>query len=133
LFGDDVLDIDLVGMKNVVVVYVTDLADGLAHDFVDGQDSAERFVLGQTGNRDLAANDNDVAFGVGLAGDPTMSILRDAGIKDRVGNCVANFVGVTFTDGFGRKNVTARHNKKWRVISDAGQEQSSCQQHIDQS
>jgi hypothetical protein len=98
LFGDDVLDVDLVGVKNVVVVDVTDLAHGLAHDFVDRQNSAERFVLGQIGNRDLAAHHNDVAFGVGFAGDPTMPILRDAGIKDRVRNCVADFIGMTFTD-----------------------------------
>ena len=38
LFGDDVLDVDLVGVKNVVVVHVTDLAHRLANDLVDWQD-----------------------------------------------------------------------------------------------
>ncbi len=32
LAGDDVLNVDLVGVKNVVVVHVTDLAHGIAHD-----------------------------------------------------------------------------------------------------
>ena len=111
LFGDDVLDVDLVGMKNVVVVHVTDLSNCIAHDFVDRQNSAERFVFGKIWNRDLAADDHDVALGVGFARDATMSILPDACVEDGVGNGVANFIGMTFPDRFGRKNVATGHKE----------------------
>src|SRR5205085_7269288 len=106
LFGDDILDVDLVGVKNIVFVHVTDFANSFAHDLVDWQNGGERFVLGQIRNRNFAADDDDVAFRVSFASDPTMSILRDTGIENGVRNSVANFVGVTFTDRFGRKNVT---------------------------
>ncbi len=105
LFGDDVLDVDLVRVKDIIVVYVTDLAHGLTDDFVDRKNRAERFVVSQIWNRDLPTNDNDIALGVGLAGNTTASILFNAGVENGIRNRVANFVGVTFTDGFGRKNV----------------------------
>jgi hypothetical protein len=44
-----------------------------------------------------------------------MSILPDAGVEDRVGNGVANFVGVTFTDRLRGKDVASRHKT---VMSD---------------
>jgi hypothetical protein len=36
-------------------------------------------------------------------------VLSKAGVKDRVGDGVADFVRVTFTHGFGGKNVSAWH------------------------
>src|SRR2546421_9871554 len=111
LFGDDILDVDLVGMKNVVVIHVTDLAHSLADDFVDRQNSAERFVFGKTWNRDLATDDHDVALGVGFAGDATMSISPDAGIEDSIGNEVGRFIWMPFPYRFGRKNVATGHKE----------------------
>ena len=60
-------------------------------------------------NRDLAADDDQVALGVGLAGDAAVFVLGQTGVEDRVGNRVANFIGVTFTNGFGRKDETTSH------------------------
>ena len=44
LVGDDVVDENLVGVKNVVVIHVTDLADGVADDLVDRYDDVERLA-----------------------------------------------------------------------------------------
>jgi hypothetical protein len=100
LAGNDVANEDPVGVEDVIIVHVADLAHGIAHDL----------DIIQFGFRsDLAADDDDVAFGVGLASDPAVGILRQARIEHRIGNRVANFVGVTFPNGFGRKNVTTRH------------------------
>ena len=52
---------------------------------------------------DFAADDDDVAFGVGLASDAAVRILRQAGVEHRIGNGVANFVRMAFADGFGEK------------------------------
>ena len=38
LAGDDVLNIDLVGVENVVVVHVADLTHGIADDLIDRDD-----------------------------------------------------------------------------------------------
>ena len=109
LTGDDVLNVNFVGVKNIVLIHVADLTDGVAHDLIDRHDRFKRLVVRQIRNRDFAADDDRVALGEGLASDPAMGILRQARIKHRIGNGVANFVGVTFPDGFGRKNVTTRH------------------------
>ena len=45
LAGDDVLDVDLVRVKNVVVVHVTDLAHAIAHDFRNWNDGFERTIF----------------------------------------------------------------------------------------
>jgi hypothetical protein len=100
LAGDDVGNEDPVSMKNVIVVHVADLAYRIANEL-------DIIQFGLRSN--LAADDDDVALGVGFAGDPAMRILREAGIEHRIGNCVANFIWVTFPDGFGRENVTTRH------------------------
>ena len=75
---------NLVRVKNVVVIDVADLAHGVAHDLRNRNDAFQWLFFGQTWNRDLATDDNDVAFGVGFAGDATMSILLDAGVEHGV-------------------------------------------------
>ena len=110
--GDDVLNVDLVGVKNVVVVHVTDFTHGVAHDLVDRHDRLERFSRGQIGNRDLATDDDSVALGERLAGDATVWILPQAGVENGIGNGIADFVRMTFPDGFGSKNETTKHVKK---------------------
>ena len=47
---------------------------------------------------DFAADDDDVAFCVGLTGDPAVLVLSEAGVQYRVGNGVANLVGMAFAD-----------------------------------
>src|SRR5439155_6553000 len=92
LRGNDIHNDDLVGVKNVVVVDVADFADGLANDGV-----VIEFGFGG----DFPANDNDVAFGVGFAGDAAARILRQASIQDGVRDRIANFVRVAFANGLG--------------------------------
>ena len=98
LGSDNVVDEDAVGVEDVVVVHVADLADRLADDLV-----VIKLGLG----RDLTADHHDIALGVGLTGDTAHRILREAGIEDGIGNGVANFVGMAFADGFGGKDVAA--------------------------
>ena len=57
--------------------------------------------------RDFAADDDDVALDVGLAGHAAAFVLREAGVEDGVGNGVGNLVRMAFADGFGRKNVAS--------------------------
>ena len=57
----------------------------------------------------FASQHDEVAFCEGFAGDPTQWILLEAGIKNVIADGIANFVGMTFGDGFGGKNVTVRH------------------------
>ena len=75
LGGDDVVDENLLRRENVVVVHVTDLAHGIAHDLVDRDDVFQMLALRQIRNRDFAADDDDVALRVGLAGDAALAIL----------------------------------------------------------
>jgi len=67
------------------------------------------FAFRQIGNGNLAADDNDVALGVGLAGYAAPPVLAKASIKDRVRNGVANFIRMTFANRFGSKNETSKH------------------------
>ena len=97
------------GVKHVVVVDVTDLAHRIAHDLVDRDDVFQMLALRQIRNRDLTADDHDVALGVGLAGHAALAILPEAGVQDGVGNGVANFVRMAFANGFGSKNETSKH------------------------
>ncbi len=102
LRGDDVLDENFVGVEDVVVVRVTNLAHGIAHDL-----DVIEFRLG----RDLAADDDDVALYVGLAGDAALLVHREAGVENGIGDGVGDLVGVTFTDGFGGKNEATKHGR----------------------
>ena len=106
LRGDDVVDEDGVGVEDVVVVVVTDLADRIADDLAQIQSGFEWGAL-ELGNGDLATDHHDIALGIGLTGDPAGGVQGQAGIEDSVRNSIANFVGVAFADGFGREDVAA--------------------------
>ena len=54
-----------------------------------------------------------VAFRVSLTGDAAVFVLRQTGVQDRVGYGVADFVGMTFSNGFRRKNETTSHECAW--------------------
>ncbi len=86
-------------MEDVVIIDVSDFADGFAND-------GGVVEVGLGG--DFAPNDDDVTFGVGLARDARGGIDGEAGVEDGVGDGVADFIGVAFTDGFGGENVTAQ-------------------------
>src|SRR6516165_10134371 len=63
LFGDDVSDENFVGVKYVVVVYVTDAADRIADELLHRQHTRQRLFFRQAWNGDLATDDDDIAFG----------------------------------------------------------------------
>ena len=90
LLRDDRVHEHFVGMEHVVVVHVPDFADGVAGDFGEIEFRARG---------DFAADDDDVGFGVALAGDTAEFVLREAGIQDGVRNGVANLVRMAFADG----------------------------------
>jgi hypothetical protein len=100
LAGDDVHHEDTIGVENVVVIHVTDIANGIADDL-------DVIQLGVRG--DFAADNHDVAFGVRFAGHAAARILGQAGVKHSIGNGIADFVRMTFPDRFGRENKTSIH------------------------
>ena len=100
---DDVLNENPVGMKHIIVVHVTDFAHRIPHD-VD----VIEFRLA----RYFAANNDDIALSVGFAGDTASLVDREAGVEHGIGNGIANFIRVTFTHGFGRKDKTTEHLKR---------------------
>ena len=89
-----------VGVKNAIVIDVSDVADGGAHVLL----KVKLRIAGY-----LAADDDEVAFGERFASHATQRILLKTGVENVIADGVANFVGMTFGDGFGRKNVTTRH------------------------
>ena len=92
LLGNHAAHKNSIGMKNIVVMNVTDLAHAIAHDLE---------VIEFRFRGDLAADDDNIALSVSLARDAAVWILRQTRIEHCVGDCVANFVGVTFSNGFG--------------------------------
>ena len=102
LRGDRVHDEHLVGVKNIIVVRVADFANGLT-----GNGAEVKFRLGG----DFAADHDQVALGVGLARDAAAGILRQTGVEDGVGNCVADFVRMAFADGLGGEYEVFAHVK----------------------
>ena len=60
--------------------------------------------------RDFAADDDEFALGVGLAGHAAFRVLPQTGVQHGIGNRVADFVRMAFADGFGRKDETTKHD-----------------------
>jgi len=89
-----------VGMKNAITVYVSDVADG-------GADSLFEIKLRVAG--DLARENDQVAFREGFASDAAQWILLETGVENVIADRIANFIGMTFGDGFRGKNVTMGH------------------------
>ncbi len=112
-----VVDENGVGVEDVVVVHVADVADGVADDLVDverlvdGLGLAGLFVL-QLRQGDLAADDDDVGLYEGLTGHAGRFVEGKTGIENAVGNEVGDLVRVAFADGFGRKNKGICHGWK---------------------
>jgi hypothetical protein len=97
LLGEQQVDEHPIGVEHVIIVDVADLADALARDLLD--------VEARLGG-DLAADNADVRFDVGLARDAAELVLREAGVEHRVGDRVGNLVGMAFADGFRREDVS---------------------------
>src|SRR5439155_7634255 len=100
LFAHLANDATSVGVKNAIAIHVTDAADGIA-------DTLFKIELGVTG--DFAREDNEVAFGERLAGDTAQRVLCEPGVQHVIADGIANFIGMTFGDRFGGKDVAVRH------------------------
>ena len=85
--GQVIVDEDAVGVKHVILVHVTDLADRRAHDGLV-------IELGLRG--DLTREDHHVGFDHGLAGHTAGAVLRQAGVQHAVGDEIRDFVGMSF-------------------------------------
>jgi hypothetical protein len=109
LVCDNRVNEDLLRVKDVVIVDVTDVPHRLAHDLVDRDDVLEVLPLRQIGDGDLAADYDDVAFRVGFAGNPALAVLPEASVEHGVGDGVANFIRMAFAHGFGSKNKASEH------------------------
>src|SRR3954453_22662273 len=79
---DDVLNADLVGMKHIVVVDVTDFANRVANDLIDGHHRLKRLPGREIRNRDLPAHDHRVTFRESLTSDATRGILFQTHIEN---------------------------------------------------
>ena len=80
----------MVGIETDLLVVVADTPDGVANRPLD----IELRV-----SRDLA-DDHAQAFGDGgLAGHPSVGVLRQHAVEDRIRHLVTDLVGVAFGDG----------------------------------
>src|SRR6266480_2003751 len=92
-----------IGVKNTIAVDISDIADGSAHVLF----KVKLRIAGY-----LPGDDDEVAFGERFASHAAQRILLKTGVENVIADGVANFIGMTFGDGFRRKNVTARHGLK---------------------
>jgi hypothetical protein len=77
---------------------VADVLDDLADDFLK---------IDVTAGRDLAGNDRQAGRHERFACDACNGILRQDGIEHAIGNLIGNLVGMSFSNGFGRKKMAA--------------------------
>ena len=100
LLSDRVDNQDAVGVKNVVIMRITDLTNRLPRHGVVVQ-----LRLG----RDFSTHHHQVALGVGFAGHAAEFILGQTGVQYRVRNGVTNFVRVAFADRLGGEDIVFAH------------------------
>ena len=86
-------------MENVVIVDVTDLANGIADDLLDVNHGADR-LLTDFRDRNFATDDDDIAFHEGLASHAALGINGQAGVENGVRDGVGYFVRMAFAAGF---------------------------------
>jgi hypothetical protein len=104
LRGQVVVDEECVGVENVVVVHVSNAAHRVADDLADIDHLVDRLggaglLVLQLRNRDFSADYDDVAFRECLASHAARFVHRKAGVENGVGNRVADFVRMAFTNG----------------------------------
>ena len=90
------------GNKDGAGLVVETLLGGVVADVLDGAAHDGLVVNGGLGG-DLAENHDHAGLGAGLAGDLGVGVLLEAGIKDGVGDLVAQLVGVALVHGLGRE------------------------------
>jgi hypothetical protein len=117
LGGEVVIDENGVGVEDVVVVGVTNVADGVADDLfdveslVDGLGLTGLFVL-ELRDGDFTTDHDDVGLNERFAGDAAGLIISQASIEDAVGDEIGDFVWVTFANGLGGENKCISHRDR---------------------
>ena len=94
-------------VKAVFCAVVADLAHGLAHDLRDVDVAV---------GRDLAHDVHDAGRDRAFAGDAAVRVLRQNGVEDRVGDLVADLVGMSLRDGFGCKEMMSHWYSSLSVV-----------------
>ena len=89
----------MVGVEPDLLEVVADAADGVADRALDVE-------VGVRG--DFADNHAEALGDGGLASHARVGILREHAVQDRVGDLVADLVGMTFSDRFGGQKKRAR-------------------------
>src|SRR5204862_4180400 len=92
-----------IGVKNAVAVHISDVADGSAHVLF----KVKLRVAGY-----FAGDDDEVAFGERFASHAAQWILLKTSVENVIADGIANFIGMTFGNGFGGKDVTTGHGLK---------------------
>ena len=88
-------------VKSTIAVHITNVADRGANPLL-------KVNLRVAGN--FTGQHDEISLGQRLAGDAAQGILLETRIENGIADGVADFIRMTFGDGFGRKNVTARHD-----------------------
>ena len=91
----------------VVGVVVADLLEHVARkaDVVD---------VGVRG--DFAGEHHETGGAERFGGDAAHRVFGEAGVEDGVRDLIRDFVGMTFTDGFGSKEIFMGHSRKTPVL-----------------
>ena len=100
LRGQNIGNEDLVGVKNIVVVHVTDFTNRVAHDGL---------VVELRVGGDFTGEENAVALDQGFTGNATCGILLQASIQNAVRDKIRYFVGMAFADRLGGKDEVFAH------------------------
>src|SRR5947208_7823031 len=92
-----------VGVKNAIAIDISDVADGGAHALLKVKLRVAGYLPGE---------DDEIAFGERFASHAAQRILLKTSVENVIADGIANFIGMTFGNGFGRKDVTTGHGLK---------------------
>ena len=102
LLRDFAYDPTGIGVKNAIIVHITNAADCVAN--LVGEIEARV-------TRDLAGQHDEIALGQCFARDAAERVLLETSIENVIADGVANLIGMTFGYRFGGKNKTTRHGE----------------------
>ena len=101
---------DFAGRVVELVLLIADVLDAGARNAVDAfKVFIQLFCRGQA---DLTADDDPVGRGKGFTGHPRFGFFRQKRVQNRVGNAVADFVGMTLGNRLRSKGVVLAVHEK---------------------
>ena len=105
----DVLGLLVVADENGATLVVDAVFGVVVTDALENVAGEVDVVDGGAGG-DFTGHHDETGRAKGFRGDAAHGVLRKAGVKDGVRDLVGHFVGMTFTDGFGSKQIFAGHS-----------------------